>query len=98
MLRLESENKKPQRNDRVEERPYKVIIGPDDDDPPKPEPPKPKLKGLFEWIAGLFRRRGHKLESTQRKNLRANSGFFAYREVSCLLVVYHDGNSRLFGY
>lgn len=102
MLRLESENEKPRRNARVEERPCKVIIGPDDDDgdpPPKPEPPpKPKLKGLFEWIADLFRRERRKPQSTQRKNLRANRGFFAYREVGCLLMMYHDGNRRLFGY
>jgi hypothetical protein len=64
MLRLESENEKPRRNVRAEERPCKVIIGPDDDDPPpkpKPEPPpKPKLKGLLEWIADFFRRGRHK--------------------------------------
>jgi hypothetical protein len=50
MIRLESENEKPQKNSKVEERPCKVMIGPDDSDPPpkpKPEPspsPKPKSK------------------------------------------------------
>ena len=100
MLRLESEHEKTQKKTKEEERPSKVILGPDDDNgEPKPEPPpKPKLKGLFEWIADLFRRGRHKPQSTQRKNLRANSCFFAYREVGCLLVVNYDGNSRLFGY
>ena len=98
MARLESENEEPQRNAHIEERPFKVVAGPDDDDEDPPPQPQPKPKGLFEWITGLCRRRRQKPQSTQRKNLRANSGFFAYREVGCLLVVNYDGDSRLFGY
>jgi len=77
MLKLESENEEPQRNVKVEELSYKVVIGPDDDDPPPEPPPKPKPQGLFEWLAGLCRRRRVSPLAAHRKSIYAPIAAFS---------------------